>query len=144
MYKYIFLLLLFTSSVAAEDMQILVLNRDIRRDELITENDLGVEIIDRKSNRGYIETLGDRPVKALGNLKNGQRLKRADIVIDRFLVHKGEVVTVNFMKKNLVIETQALAMGNGAIGDTVKVKNLDTKRIIIGKVSGDRIVTISQ
>jgi flagella basal body P-ring formation protein FlgA len=144
MYKYIFPLLLFTSYVAAEDIQILVLNRDIRRDELITENDLGVEIIDRKSNRGYIEKLGDRPVKALSNLKSGQRIKRADIAIDRFLVHKGETVTVNFMKKNLVIETQALAIGNGAIGDTVKVKNLDTNKIMIGKVSGDRVVTISQ
>lgn len=144
MYKYIFtLLLLFTTSVAAEEMQILVLKRDIKRDEIITENDLGVEIIDRKSNRGYMQILGDRPVKALGNLQCGQPLKRSDIIIDRFLVHKGETVTVNFIKKNIIIETQALSMSNGIIGDTVKVKNLDTNKIIVGKVSGDRMVSIS-
>lgn len=144
MYKYIFSLLLLTSSVTAEEIQILVLKKDIRRDELITENDLGVEIIDRKSNRGYMQTLGDKPVKALANLQCGQPLKRSDIVIDRFVVHKGETVTVNFIKKNITIETQALSMGNGVIGDTVKVKNLDTNKIIVGKISGDRIVTISQ
>ena len=144
MYKYIFLLLFFSSSVAAAEMQVLILKRDITKDELITENDLEVEVIDRKSNRGYMQTLGDKPVKALANLKGGQPLKRTDVMIDRFLVHKGESVTVHFIKKNLIIETQAISIGNGAIGDTIKVKNLDTNKVIIGKVSGDRTVTISQ
>jgi flagella basal body P-ring formation protein FlgA len=136
-------MLFLTINVEAREIPILSLQRDIKKSEVITEDDVEIEMIDQKTDRGYMQSLGDRPVKAMVNLTSGKPLKRSDVMIDRFSVHKGEMVTVQFVRKNLTIDTQGLAMSNGVIGDLIKVKNTDTNKIIIARVTGDRIVAIS-
>jgi flagella basal body P-ring formation protein FlgA len=46
----------------------------------------------------------------------------------RTLVRKGQIVEVAAIDGTLTITTKALAMENGAAGDTVKLRNLESKR----------------
>lgn len=143
MYKLLSLLLFLIVDVQAKEIPVLFLQRDIKKSEVITEDDVRVVIIDHKTDKGYIQSLGDRPVKAISNLQSDKPVKKSDILIDRFTVHKGETVIVQFVRKNLVIDTQGLAMSNGAIGDIIKVKNTDTNKMMVCRVTGERLVTIS-
>ena len=142
MYKFLIPMLFFSFSVEAAEVEALVLNKDIKRGQSITEDDVQVETIERKTGNDLMTSLGSRPIKAIGNLRKGTPLKKADLIIDRFLVHKGEIVTVKFVRKNLVIETQGISLTNGVMKDTVKIKNLDSNKIVSGIVSGEREVKI--
>ena len=143
MHRLLFLALLLSYNVEAREIPILLLQRDIKKFEVITEDDVRIEIIDQKTDRGYMQSLGERPIKAIANLTSGKPLKRVDVIVDKFSVHKGETVTIQFVRKNLTIYTQGLAMSNGAIGDIIKVKNTDTNKIIVGKIIGERIIVVS-
>jgi flagella basal body P-ring formation protein FlgA len=46
----------------------------------------------------------------------------------RSLIRKGQIVEVSAIDGTLTITTKALAMENGAAGDTVKLRNLESKR----------------
>ena len=142
MYKFLIPMLFFSCSVEAAQVKALVLNKDIKRGQSITEDDIEMEIIEHKTGNDLMTSLGSRPIKAIGNLRKGTPLKKADLIIDRFLVHKGETVTVKFVRKNLVIETQGISLTNGVMKDTVKIKNLDSNKIVSGIVSGEREVKI--
>jgi flagella basal body P-ring formation protein FlgA len=46
----------------------------------------------------------------------------------RSLIRKGQIVEVAAIDGTLTITTKALAMENGAAGDTVKLRNLESKK----------------
>jgi len=141
--KFLLLLALINIDVYSEEIPVLFLRNDIKSSQLITEDDVEVVMIDQKTDRGYLRSLGDRPIKAISNLRNDKPLKKSDVLIDRFAIHKGDEVTVRFIKHNLNIEIRGLAMANGAIGDMVRVKNLETNKIIRSKVIDIGVVAIS-
>jgi flagella basal body P-ring formation protein FlgA len=142
MYKFLIPILFFSFSVEAAQVKALVLNKDIKRGQSITEDDVELEIIEDKTSNDFMTSLGSRPIKAIGNMKKGKSLKVSDLIIDRFLVHKGDTITVKFVRKNLVIETQGISLTNGTMKDMVKIKNLDSNKIVRGIVSGEREVKI--
>jgi flagella basal body P-ring formation protein FlgA len=61
------------------------------------------------------------------NVSAGRILTWRD-VSRRALVRRGQVIEVSAVDGALSITMKALAMENGAAGDTVKVRNLDTKK----------------
>jgi flagella basal body P-ring formation protein FlgA len=140
--KVLLILILISRNVYAEEIPVLFLKNDIKHSQIITENDVKVVMIEQKTNRGYLQSLGDKPIKAISNLKSDRPIKKSDILIDRFAIHKGEEVIVQFTKLNLNIEVKGLAMSNGAIGDMIRVKNLETNKIIRSKVINSRVVSV--
>jgi flagella basal body P-ring formation protein FlgA len=135
------LLLLFAYNVSAEEIEVLVPNRSIAKNEIITEVDLSLATVEKRGN--YLESIeGNVVVKARRNLEEGKPIKVSDVTIDRALVHKGDLVTVTFARKNLLIEIQGLALNNGAEGEVIKVKNLETNKILYGKVARGGIIEL--
>ncbi|WBV68308.1 flagellar basal body P-ring formation chaperone FlgA [Legionella pneumophila] len=58
------------------------------------------------------------------------------------LVHKGEQVSIIAAHDNLTVSMDGIAMDEGALGDSVKVKNLSSKRIIEAQVTGKKTVKV--
>lgn len=59
------------------------------------------------------------------------------------LVHSGSMVTVRLVSGDLTITTQGQAMGNGTLGQLVKVINPDTRRDYVARVVGNDEVAIT-
>jgi flagella basal body P-ring formation protein FlgA len=58
------------------------------------------------------------------------------------LVHKGEQITIVASNDNLTVSMDGIALNEGVLGDTIKVKNLTSKRIIEAQVTGNKNVRI--
>jgi len=60
----------------------------------------------------------------------------------RPLIHRGQVVEVRAVEGRLMLTMKALAMENGARGDLVTVRNLETRKDISAVVVGDQKVEV--
>lgn len=129
---------------ASQSIDVLVTTRNIKKGEIITQEDLSYEAKELKSNRQYLSTieLDNRVVRANRNLESGQPIRKNDLYVDSAVIHKGENVTVRFIKKNLSIEIPCTALSNGNIGDIIRVKSLDTNKTLSGKVMDDGSILI--
>ena len=59
------------------------------------------------------------------------------------LIHQGEQVTIVASDDYLTVSMDGIAMSAGVLGETVKVKNLSSKRIIEAQVTGKKYVKIT-
>lgn len=57
-------------------------------------------------------------------------------------VQRGEIVKVTIGDKQWEMSTQAITQQDGYIGDTINLKNMQTQKVITGRVIGDGEVTI--
>ncbi|CEG56420.1 flagellar basal body P-ring formation chaperone FlgA [Legionella fallonii] len=58
------------------------------------------------------------------------------------LIHKGEEVIIVANHDNLTVSMAGIALNEGALGDTVKVKNLSSKKVIEAQVTGEKNVKV--
>lgn len=58
------------------------------------------------------------------------------------IIHKGEKVTIVTNNNNLTISMDGIAVNDGSLGDTIRVKNLTSKKIIDAQVAGKKRVTV--
>jgi flagella basal body P-ring formation protein FlgA len=58
------------------------------------------------------------------------------------LVHKGEQVTIVANDSNLTVSMHGIAINEGVLGETVRIKNLSSKRIIEAQVTGRKNVKV--
>src|SRR5262249_26320083 len=120
-----------------------VLTRPLARGEVVKATDIAVE------RRAKSETSGE-PVTAAGQaiglavrqaMRAGQPLMRTQLMKPE-LVHRDENVTLVYEVPGITITTRGKALEPGAMGDTINVANLETKRTVQGIVSGPNRVTI--
>ncbi len=64
-------------------------------------------------------------------------------VVKRSLVHRGQLIEVTAVDGALQITMQALAMQDGGKGDTVRVRNIESKREFTGQVIADNRVQVT-
>lgn len=145
MYSIFFLLLLLLpTAAAAQERDVLVPAKDIKRGEVIEENDLVIESLDVKSKEEYFAASPERnkSLKAKRNLAAGKPIKKSDLIAETNVIHKGDIVTAKFIKKNLTIEVQAIAMSNAKLNETVRLKTTNSNKIIIAKVREDGSIVV--
>jgi flagellar basal body P-ring formation protein FlgA len=58
------------------------------------------------------------------------------------VVRKGEKVSIVTNNNNLTVSMDGIAINDGALGDTIKVKNLASKKIIEAQIAGEKRVTV--
>ncbi len=88
---------------------------DVRQADLLRERD------------ALPATVGDRTFQFTRSVQAGRVLSWRDIAL-RPLVRKGNFVEVSAADGQLVITMRAVAMQNGANGEAVKVRNMDSKK----------------
>ncbi len=81
----------------------------------------------------------------------GKRFKRdlaAGTVItpetleDHILVQRGELVNVLAENARIVIHTKGKALDRGRMGETIRIKNVNSGKEVLGKVTGSNLVTV--
>jgi flagellar basal body P-ring formation protein FlgA len=93
-----------------------------------------------------MDALRDRdalPVTAVGDdyvfareIPAGRKISWRDVV-RRPLVHRGQMVEVQAGSGALIITIKALAMQDGARGETVRLRNIESKRDFVAKVTAE-------
>ncbi|MFT4059883.1 MAG: flagellar basal body P-ring formation chaperone FlgA [Legionella sp.] len=58
------------------------------------------------------------------------------------IIHKGEKIAIITSNNNLTVSMDGIAVTEGAIGETIKVKNISSKKIIDAQVAGQKKVTV--
>ena len=83
----------------------------------------------------------------------GARLRRsidADIPIRRAwiltpnLIKRGSIIKMIFQTQGIFLSAEGEALGNGRRGDMIKVKNLRSRKIVTGKVTGINEITMER
>ncbi len=75
-------------------------------------------------------------------LKAGEMVRQADLA-KPILVEKNQVVAVIYASSGLTLSMRGRAQSSGAMGDTIRVQNPQSKRMIEGVVTGPAQVTIT-
>jgi flagellar basal body P-ring formation protein FlgA len=136
--------LLIVSGKATETARVPVLSRDIQRGETITVADIEMIEIPRQRltndilrNPGRINGMAARRA-----LSQGRPLSESDIEPPK-LVLRNTLVTLIYSAPGMVMTARGRSLDDGALGDTVKVMNVRSNRMIEGVVrsNGDVAVT---
>ncbi len=121
-----------------------ITRRPLGRGEEIRADDLEQVEADQRSLRGArvltpAEMVGRRTRRAVGA---GKPL-RAHWVEEVPLVHRGKRVRLLFQSGSLRIEAAGEAKEDGGIGDHVRVRNLESRRDLVGEVGADGAVHVA-
>lgn len=122
--------------------QVVVAAKPLAKGTILEDHHLTQARVDVASSRGgYFEApkgaIGmelRRPLRAGDTLTN--QLLRAPKVINR-----GETVTLEASNRAIAVVTQAKALSHGRIGQTIRVQNLSSKRVVEATVKGPGRVT---
>lgn len=74
-------------------------------------------------------------------LQPNKPIKFSDLM-SPVVINKGQKVTLQFNKNSLIIETLGVALEPGGLGDTIKLKNIDSGKIVIGRVKDHEMVEV--
>lgn len=124
-------------------MKIPVLARRMSRGDIITDAD--IEWIDIDASRVNRNTIVDaKNLKGLTprrRLSAGKVLRLGDLQRPT-LIKKGALVNLMVRTPYMMLTVQGMAMDKGGKGDTVRVRNTRTKKIVHGVVAGPNIVLV--
>lgn len=88
-----------------------------------------------------------RPEHVIGTIArfsvNGNQVIKPGSLLPPTLVTKGEKVVIRANTRGINIRANGIALGDGALGEVVRVKNSQTERIIEGRVSAAGQITVS-
>lgn len=120
-----------------------VAKRTLMKGDQITGSDIyQTEMNIHKLKHGYfndIDDLAGRVCKqniAINTAFNPHNVELAKVI------HKGEKVTISTSNNNLMVSMDGIAINEGSIGETIKVKNLSSKKIIEAQVVGEKRVNV--
>jgi flagella basal body P-ring formation protein FlgA len=83
----------------------------------------------------------------IGKVVAKVRLLPDTVVLQRFVevpfaVKRGQLVRIVAKKNGIYVETTGRALQSGHVGDTIKVKNIYSKKVIEGKVKDEETVVV--
>lgn len=124
-----------------EYIEALVTTKNIGKGELITSDHIKVSrIIKRNMNTGNaISTDTIIGGRAIRNLHRGFQIAAHDVC----LVCKGDDVSIVAQSSNMMIKTSGTAIESGAYGESIKVKNNASDRIVKGTIGELRQVYVN-
>jgi flagella basal body P-ring formation protein FlgA len=130
------------SGTALETVDALGVEHPVERGEVLKASDL--TIIKRPKSEGAVLTdaASAAGLAARHQLRPGQPLHDADLMKPH-LVQRNDSVTIIYEAPGVTLTLRGQAQDNGALGDTVSVQNVQSKRLVQGVVSGPGRVTIT-
>ena len=123
--------------------KVIAARRHIARGTRISASDVFETDMDTQHlNRGYYTDLK----KVTGyitkqHIKEGSALSPYNLQLPK-LVHKGEHVSIVAKSKSFHVSMEGIALGEGIMGEFIKVKNLSSKRVIEAAVTSRKVVEI--
>lgn len=132
------------TGIAHEAYDAVVLTRAVARGDVLRDSDITVE--KRPKTEMQADTIRD-PAAAIGmasqqSFRAGQMIRGADLSRPQ-LVKRGEPVMIRYEVPGIVLTARGKAEEAGALGDTVNIMNVQSKRVIQGVVAGPGQVTVT-
>jgi flagella basal body P-ring formation protein FlgA len=119
-----------------------VLSRSLARGDTIADADITYQDAPVTRARMIIESADDLVgMTARRPLAAGEPIRRTDVEAPA-LIKKGAIVTLAYETDGLRMTHQGVAMRDGAKGDIVPVKNIDSDRTLKGVVTAENLVSI--
>ena len=131
------------TGAAREAYDTLVATRTLNRGEILRDSDVTIEKRSKAEIQG--DPIGD-PAVAIGMaiqqaLRPGQPIRGSDLAKPQ-LVKRGEPVVLHYRVPGITLTVRGKAEEGGALGDTVNITNVQSKRAVQGIVSGHGQVTV--
>ena len=125
-------------------IEVPVLNRRVPKGETITTDDIDwIRLPASQVRRNIIvdenRLIGKTPRRGL---RAGQPIRNGDVRAP-VVVAKGSLVTMILKTRNMILTSKGRAIENGALGDTVKIMNTQSKTVVEAVVAGANRVTVS-
>lgn len=124
--------------------QIPVLSRAFKKEEVITAADIsytGVE--ESKLRRGYITEASTLIGKVATRDIAANRPVMPSLIANEKVVLKGAMVTAIYKSDLLQLSDTVQAMEDGAIGESIRLKNTNSNKVIRGKVTAVNTVELT-
>jgi len=119
-----------------------VLNQSIKVGDLLNENML---VLEKRQISPYADTVTDLKtlvgMQATRFLTAGQTISVKDLKKEMIL-KKGQIVKARVGKQDYEVSIMAMAEEAGAVGDVIKVKNIDSQKLFAAKVVDRGLVEI--
>ncbi|ARQ00801.1 flagellar basal body P-ring formation chaperone FlgA [Pseudorhodoplanes sinuspersici] len=132
------------TGTAGEAYDTLVATRTLNRGDILRASDVTIEKRSKAETQG--EPIRD-PAAAIGMaiqqaLRPGQPIRSGDLA-KPLLVKRGEPVVLHYQVPGITLTVRGKAEDGGALGDTVNITNVQSKRTVQGVVSGHGQVTVT-
>src|SRR4051794_21183465 len=133
----------FTGTVV-ETIEAAVLTRGLNRGDVVKASDVAIERRPKLEIRGDVtgSTAGLIGLAAKRALRAGDVARAADLMKPE-IVQRNESVTLVYEAPGLVLTMRGKALETGALGDTVNVLNIQSKRTVQGTISGPGQVSVT-
>ena len=118
-----------------------VLTRAVQRGEVVSLRDFAVEEVPAAQARGVITAKEAAGLEARRTLREGMPVRASDLAEPR-LVKRGEPVKITLREGALTISAIGRALGDGALGERVRVFNEATNQTLDGVVESAGVVRI--
>ncbi len=129
------------TGTAIETIDALTVDHPIERGKIVNASDLIVSRRPKAEGRALTDPKVVVGLAARHELRPGQPLQDADLMRPTIVQHN-DVVTIVYEAPGLTLTLRGQAQDAGALGDTINVSNLDSKRVVQGVVSGPGRVTV--
>lgn len=132
------------SGQLVETAEVVVPLRTIARGETLKPTDVTVER--RPRDAQFNDVLGEMKAAvgkvAKRTLMAGSVLRSGDVQREE-VVGRGDIVTILYEARGIVISMRGRASEAGAVGDTIAITNIQSKRVLQGTVTGPGRVNVS-
>ena len=131
----------YVQVVVSEMVETLIITKNIAKGTRIEADMLKVALVDKHRVKSRSISDSDYVVggRAMRNIQRGYQIGQRDVC----LVCKGDDVSIIAKSGGMMIKTSGTAIENGAKGETIKVKNTSSSRIIKGVIGDLREIYVN-
>ncbi|MEZ0343646.1 MAG: flagellar basal body P-ring formation chaperone FlgA [Caldimicrobium sp.] len=124
-------------------MPVPVLKRTLPRKSIITEEDITYEMceLSRLPHDVLLNKESILGKETRSTLMAGTVL-RASLISEPLLIKRNQVVEIIAKGKNFIVKAKGIALENGKLNEFIRIKNLSSKKIVQGKVTGEGFVEV--
>ncbi len=130
------------TGTAIETIDTVTLTRPVERGEVLKASDLSIERQPKADGTAVTDIKAAVGMVARRQLRAGQPLRDADLM-KPMIVQRSDTVTLVYEAPGVTLTLRGLAQDSGALGDTIGVLNVESKRVVHGFVSGPDRVTVT-
>lgn len=130
------------AGTAVETIDALTVDHPIERGEIVKASDLVVVRRPKAEGRAITDLHAAAGLAARHELRPGQPLHDADLMKPAIVQHN-DVVTIIYEAPGLTLTLRGQAQDSGALGDTINVTNIESKRVVRAVVTGPGRVTVA-
>ena len=122
--------------------QVVKLKRSLEKNDIINLNDIEMVTLEQKYQNSFYSNLKELVGRKLKkNLKMGQILHPRHL-FEKFDVNNGDVISIVSNVGNASVIVSGEAQDSGNLNDLIKVKNLESGKIVKGYIKKNKIIKI--